>query len=69
MNRSMKQIKMKQPEVLMAKFPASKKNLVYPEVIPSISERGSTLQNYLARISKNSSFIQRRGVQIDCGLL
>lgn len=52
MSRATKQKKIKQPKALTAGLSSSKINPVYPEVIPSISERGSALQNYLARISK-----------------
>lgn len=42
----------KQPELIDAGKVVSKSPSVSPEVIPSIAEGGSTLQNYIARISQ-----------------
>lgn len=51
MNKNLKNKKTKQPEILDLKKTPKTLSLS-PEVIPSVSEGGSALQNYLARISK-----------------
>lgn len=51
MNKKLKNKKAKQPEVLVPKKNPKAPSLS-PEVIPSVSEGGSALQNHLARISK-----------------
>ena len=52
MNKNLKNKKAKQPEVVVSKKTLTKTSSLSPEVIPSVSEGGSALQNYLARISK-----------------
>lgn len=52
MVKSLKMKPAKQPEVLAPKKSLVKDPSVSPEVIPPISEGGSALQNYLARIAK-----------------
>ena len=52
MVRDLKRKKAKQPEVLAPKKKLSKGTSLSPEILPSVSEGGSTLQNYMARISK-----------------
>lgn len=44
--------KSKQPEVFISKAPKKTGLSLSPQVIPSVSEGGSALQNYMARMSK-----------------
>ena len=44
--------KAKQPEIVNTKKTGVQSSSLSPEVIPSVSEGGSALQNYMARISK-----------------
>lgn len=52
MSKNLKNKKAKKPEVLVFKKNPVKSSSLSPEVIPSVSEGGSVLQNYLARIAK-----------------
>ncbi len=52
MSKNVKSKKAKQRKPLPSKKSLVKSSVVSPEVIPSITEGGSALQNYLARISK-----------------
>ena len=52
MGKNIKRKTVRQAEVLVSKKAPVKRSPISPEVIPSVSEGGSALQNYLARISK-----------------
>ena len=52
MAKKIKHQKAKQPEVVNTQKARVQSSSVSPEVIPSVSEGGSAIQNYMARISK-----------------
>ena len=52
MAKDLKKKKEKQPELVVSKKSPVKSSTLSPEILPSVSEGGSTLQNYRARISK-----------------